>query len=132
MQPRIIVAAGFFLLATQSLSVAALAGPGASTVTAPVATGHKANDAPPQLTGRIKIIVKVCFTVEADGSVSDAWVEKIHFYPAGGMSKPGPKIKRELEKSALHKIQKWKYFPRRINGKAVSTPGVCQVMSFWS
>lgn len=64
--------------------------------------------------------VTACFTVSAAGSVIDPYV-------AGASS---PQARRALGAAALNAVRQWKFFPRVVNGAAVTTPRVCQVVRF--
>ncbi len=129
MNARIIVVAGAFLFAAQSLSTAAPAGPKPNTAP-PAATSAQPRNTFPQLADGVKSIVKLCFTVKADGSVTDARVKKIEFFLKNKSLQPKNSVKRAVEKAALDGTKKWKFYPRRINGMAVATSNVCQIMNF--
>lgn len=64
--------------------------------------------------------VTACFTVTAAGSVVDPYV-------AGASS---PRARRALAVAALRAVRQWKFFPRVVNGAAVATSRVCQVVRF--
>ncbi|MGH9440381.1 MAG: energy transducer TonB, partial [Terriglobia bacterium] len=64
--------------------------------------------------------VSTCFTVNGDGSVSDPHV-------TGATS---PQARQMLSQAALRTIMQWKFFPEKVNGKGVATPGVCQDIIF--
>lgn len=143
MHYRIIIAACVFSLAAQPLSAVALSGSSASSA-APAATSPKPHITSPlrpikrvapkppstALTEGFSGNVMVCFTVKADGSVSDARVKTIHPVPTPFKFLPSPKIQKKFGKSALDAIRKWKFSPRMVNGKAVATPNVCQSFIF--
>lgn len=71
----------------------------------------------------------VCFTVDADGSTSNAQVRSV---PAAHTGKPklDEKIGKEFAHSALAAVQQWQFKPREVDGKAVATPDVCQPLQF--
>lgn len=76
---------------------------------------------PPQAAMQgIEGYVKTCFTVAADGSVVGPRV-------VGASS---PQARALLGQSALQTILRWKFFPRKLDGKAVATPNVCQDIRF--
>ncbi|MGH8225674.1 MAG: TonB family protein [Gammaproteobacteria bacterium] len=64
--------------------------------------------------------VKTCFTVASDGSVVSPYV-------TGASS---PQARELLGQAALQTILRWKFFARKVNGKAVATSNVCQNIQF--
>lgn len=116
MHSRIIVGAGALLFAAPLLSAAALAGPSASSATPaaadtkvqtryPLRVFKRVTPLYPALPNTGEVGVETCFTVNADGSVSDARVTKIHFYLTDHKSIPGPRVQHEFEKSTLDAIR---------------------------
>lgn len=69
-------------------------------------------------------VVKICFTVNRNGDVEDAHVVHAAFQPQGG-DNTGYYLKR----AALNAMKQWKFLPRKINGKPVSSKA-CQNMRF--
>ena len=65
-------------------------------------------------------VVKTCFTVNPDGSVSSPHV--VHA--------SSPQARRLLGQAALQTIMQWKFFPQKVQGKPVATKGVCQDIKF--
>lgn len=150
---RTAIAACAFLFAAPFLSAATLPSSGPSTAAAPAATSSRAIItskltpikrffpvfAPITVIAGVQMDVTICFTVKADGSVSDARVKNFHVALINSTRKPGPSVQRavpkvwpKIQKITIRAIRKWKFSPRRINGKAVATPNVCQAMGFRS
>ena len=63
--------------------------------------------------------VKVCFTVEPDGSVANPYVTRAS----------SPQVRQMLGNAALKTILQWKFFPQKVNGKPVAAPA-CQPIKF--
>lgn len=80
---------------------------------------------PPQAFFRsVQGVVRICFTVNRNGDVEDARVVHAAFQPQGGAN-TGYYLKR----AALNAMNQWKFLPRKIDGKSVSSR-VCQNMRF--
>jgi len=73
--------------------------------------------------------VKLCFVVKANGSVGNVQSSKTKFWTASGRT-PTTYAEKILKEMAFTTIKKWKFAPRRISGKPVTTPGVCQTIKF--
>lgn len=81
--------------------------------------------------------VRVCFTVTAKGTVTDL---RRTGYPnleaPPGTDAPASATTRAAEartllgRAAVATLQKWRFVPRKKNGKAVATPNVCQNIAF--
>lgn len=74
--------------------------------------------------------VTVCFTVYANGSVGNAHVTKGKFWTANGRT-PSHFGEHDLKEEAVREMRQSTFVPRRVNGKAVTTPHVCAVKQFW-
>ena len=137
---------GLLALAPTPAAFAAGAVPTAApaTITAPlVATSGNAPLRPlvrvrPKYPPRAQISgyegsVNVCFTVKADGSVADAAVKS--FVPRSATSITAAPAAESvavdvLGAAAITAVSQWKFSPRKKNGKAVVTKGVCQTFGF--
>ena len=72
----------------------------------------------------IQGVVKICFTVNRNGNVEDARVVHAAFQPKGDTN-----AEYYLKRAALDAMSQWKFFPRKINGKPVSSR-ICQKLRF--
>ncbi len=81
--------------------------------------------------------VRVCFTVTAQGTVTD--IRRVGYHslaaPASTVA-PASATARVAEArtllgaAAVATIRKWRFTPRKKNGKAIATPDVCQEIAF--
>lgn len=81
--------------------------------------------------------VNVCFTVEANGTLSDLRIANVDFQrtqPTIPGSTYNPIYDRAtqeaLEAEAVYTMTHWKYSPAHKNGKPVKTSGTCQVIEY--
>lgn len=73
--------------------------------------------------------VKVCFTVDADGSAHGFHVADARFW-ADGRKPPDRDAEGQLEHEALTTVEQWRFKPRRADGRPVKTPDTCQLIRF--
>ncbi|MGH8274650.1 MAG: energy transducer TonB [Gammaproteobacteria bacterium] len=64
--------------------------------------------------------VLVCFTVKPDGSVYKPYIK----------SASSKEVKKYLGKALLDVMPEWKFSPKRVDGKPVTSSNICQTMRF--
>lgn len=73
--------------------------------------------------------IRLCFTVNVNGHVKNVHVVKTKLYTTPG-EQGVDSAAAVLEQAAINAIQKWRFDPKRVNGKPVSESGVCQSLNF--
>jgi len=72
--------------------------------------------------------VRLCFTVDPDGSVENIHVVKTKLWTSTSKN-PSIQAKRELEAAAIDTLRQWRFKPQRVDGKAIKSVA-CQDIKF--
>ena len=74
--------------------------------------------------------VAVCFTVEADGTVSHQHAKSVKTNASPRYPDVFAKVRSSFIAASEDAIRDWKFSPQRVNGQPVATPDVCQRFNF--